>query len=196
MVACRGAHASTRAIAYFLHAQVENGTQCPFTMTYAASRCCSGMPTSAASAGVAFRARYGIATIRRWRVDAKHGRAVRDGHDGAAGRIGRAIQYDARRARRHVSRVHGHKWFFSAPQCDAHLVLARTADGRLFPPAALPRGRHAQRVRINRLKDKLGNRSNALAEVTFDGAQAWLLGEPGRGIATISTWSSTRGSIA
>jgi len=83
-------------------------------------------------------------------------------------------------------RITGHKWFFSAPQCDAHLVLAQADAGIscFLLPRVLPDGtRNA--VRINRLKDKLGNRSNASAEVEFDGALAYPLGAPGRGIATI-----------
>jgi len=104
-------------------------------------------------------------------------------------------------------RITGHKWFFSAPQCDAHLVLAQAdagvstkgrPEGELHRSAEregagvtcflLPRilddgTRNA--VRIVRLKDKLGNRSNASAEVEFDGALAHAIGAPGRGIATI-----------
>ncbi|MEO7499526.1 MAG: acyl-CoA dehydrogenase family protein, partial [Casimicrobiaceae bacterium] len=83
-------------------------------------------------------------------------------------------------------RISGHKWFFSAPQCDAHLVLAQADAGItcFLLPRFLPDGaRNA--VRINRLKDKLGNRSNASAEVEFDGALAFALGAPGRGIPTI-----------
>ena len=68
-------------------------------------------------------------------------------------------------------RLTGHKWFFSAPMCDAHLVLAQAPGGLscFFLPRLLPDGaRNA--VRIQRLKDKLGNRSNASSEVEFDGA--------------------------
>ncbi len=83
-------------------------------------------------------------------------------------------------------RLTGHKWFFSAPQCDGHLVLAREDAGLscFLLPRFLPDGaRNA--VRINRLKDKLGNRSNASSEVEFERALAWPIGEPGRGVATI-----------
>jgi putative acyl-CoA dehydrogenase len=82
--------------------------------------------------------------------------------------------------------LRGHKWFFSAPQCDGHLVLAQAPEGVscFLLPRFLPDGtRNA--VQINRLKDKLGNCSNASAEVEFHDAVAWSLGEPGRGIATI-----------
>jgi putative acyl-CoA dehydrogenase len=83
-------------------------------------------------------------------------------------------------------RVTGHKWFFSAPQCDAHLVLAQTGAGLscFFMPRRLPDGT-LNGIYIQRLKDKLGNRSNASSEVEFVDAWASLLGEEGRGIPTI-----------
>jgi putative acyl-CoA dehydrogenase len=84
----------------------------------------------------------------------------------------------------------GHKWFFSAPQSDAHLILAQTGDAGsaglscFLVPRFLPdASRNA--IRVQRLKDKLGNRSNASAEVEFCGAIGWLVGAPGRGIPTI-----------
>ena len=80
----------------------------------------------------------------------------------------------------------GHKWFFSAPMSDAHLVLAQTDEGLscfLLPRFAPDGTRNA--VRIQRLKDKLGDWSNASAEVEFQGALAWMVGDPGRGLATI-----------
>src|SRR5690606_31694650 len=80
----------------------------------------------------------------------------------------------------------GHKWFFSAPMCDAHLVLARTGAGPscFFVPRWHPDGgRNA--VLIQRLKDKLGNRSNSSAEVEFQEAFGIMVGEEGRGIPTI-----------
>jgi putative acyl-CoA dehydrogenase len=83
-------------------------------------------------------------------------------------------------------RVTGHKWFFSAPMCDAFLVLAQTASGLscLFLPRVLPDGtRNA--IRIQRLKDKLGNKANASSEVEFHEAAAWLVGEEGRGVPQI-----------
>jgi putative acyl-CoA dehydrogenase len=83
-------------------------------------------------------------------------------------------------------RVTGHKWFFSAPMCDAFLILAQTASGLscLFLPRVLPDGsRNA--IRIQRLKDKLGNKANASSEVEFQQATAWLVGEEGRGVPQI-----------
>ena len=80
----------------------------------------------------------------------------------------------------------GHKWFMSAPMCDGFMILAQAPQGPscFFMPRWLPDGRK-NAIRIQRLKDKLGNRSNASSEVEFQNAHAWLIGEEGRGIATI-----------
>ena len=80
----------------------------------------------------------------------------------------------------------GHKWFCSAPMCDLFLVLAQAPEGLscFLLPRVLPDGsRNA--MHIQRLKDKLGNTSNASTEVEYDQAVAWPVGEPGRGVATI-----------
>src|SRR5437899_2227297 len=80
----------------------------------------------------------------------------------------------------------GHKWFFSAPMCDVFLVLAQAENGLscFLAPRWLPDGTR-NRIHLQRLKDKLGNRSNASSEVEFDGAWARLVGEEGRGVPTI-----------
>ncbi|HEY2605889.1 MAG TPA: acyl-CoA dehydrogenase family protein, partial [Paraburkholderia sp.] len=82
----------------------------------------------------------------------------------------------------------GHKWFFSAPQCDAHLVLARTDDHAslscFYVPRFAPDG-SKNAVQIQRLKDKLGNRSNASSEVEFLDAFGIMIGDEGRGVPTI-----------
>lgn len=83
--------------------------------------------------------------------------------------------------------ITGHKWFFSAPMCDAHLVLAKTAErgaSCFYVPRWRPDG-SKNPIHIQRLKDKVGNRSNSSSEVEFDGAWGVLLGEEGRGIPTI-----------
>jgi putative acyl-CoA dehydrogenase len=82
--------------------------------------------------------------------------------------------------------ITGHKWFLSAPMCDAFLVLAQAPGGLacFFMPRRLPDG-SANAIRIQRLKDKLGNRSNASAEVEFEQARATLLGAEGRGVPMI-----------
>jgi len=82
--------------------------------------------------------------------------------------------------------ITGHKWFMSAPMSDAFLVLANAAGGLscFLMPRFLPDG-SVNRLLLQRLKDKLGNRSNASCEVEFERAHAWLIGEEGRGIAAI-----------
>ncbi|QTN25450.1 isovaleryl-CoA dehydrogenase [Rhizobacter sp. AJA081-3] len=80
----------------------------------------------------------------------------------------------------------GHKWFFSAPMCDAFLVLAQEEGGLscFFLPRVLPDGT-LNAIHVQRLKDKLGNHANASSEVEFLGASAWRVGEVGRGVAQI-----------
>ncbi|MCB1495975.1 MAG: acyl-CoA dehydrogenase family protein [Bauldia sp.] len=83
-------------------------------------------------------------------------------------------------------RISGHKWFLSAPMSDAFVTLARTREGVscFLVPRALPGGAR-NRIRLMRLKDKLGNRSSATAEAEIDGATGLLIGELGRGLAAI-----------
>ncbi|MBO0839917.1 MAG: acyl-CoA dehydrogenase family protein [Sciscionella sp.] len=85
-----------------------------------------------------------------------------------------------------VYTLRGHKWFTSAPMCDVFLVLAQAPDGLscFLLPRVLPDGTRNP-FRIQRLKDKLGNRSNASAEPEFDGTLAWRVGPEGRGVKTI-----------
>ncbi|MGY2877052.1 putative acyl-CoA dehydrogenase [Marmoricola sp. URHA0025 HA25] len=80
----------------------------------------------------------------------------------------------------------GHKWFTSAPMSDFFLALAQAPGGLscFFVPRVLPDGTRNP-IRLQRLKDKLGNRSNASAEIEYDGAVGWLVGEEGRGVPTI-----------
>jgi putative acyl-CoA dehydrogenase len=83
-------------------------------------------------------------------------------------------------------RITGHKWFLSAPMSDAFLVLAQTKKGLscFLMPRVLDDG-SMNALHIQRLKDKLGNRSNASSEVELDGVHAWLIGEEGRGVPAI-----------
>jgi putative acyl-CoA dehydrogenase len=80
----------------------------------------------------------------------------------------------------------GHKWFTSAPMSDLFLTLAQTSSGLscFMVPRMLPGGER-NRMQLMRLKDKLGNRSNASSEIEYDGASGWLVGEEGRGVRTI-----------
>src|SRR6266542_424864 len=98
----------------------------------------------------------------------------------------RANEMEARPLSDGEATLHGEKWFCSAPMCDAFLVLAQAPGGLTcyLLPRVLPDGaRNA--FHIDRLKDKLGNRSNASAEIQLDGACAQQVGEEGRGVATI-----------
>ncbi|HVO88703.1 MAG TPA: isovaleryl-CoA dehydrogenase [Casimicrobiaceae bacterium] len=175
-----------RAARYYLHAQVENGTQCPLTMTYASvpvlQRHSSGIPG-------AWLARTIVADYDPRALPIEQKRAALIGM-GMTERQGgsdvRANRTTAELTPEGTARLTGHKWFFSAPQCDAHLVLAQAPQGLscFLVPRLLDDGsRNA--IRINRLKDKLGNRSNASSEVEFDDAHAWPIGPEGRGVATI-----------
>jgi putative acyl-CoA dehydrogenase len=85
-----------------------------------------------------------------------------------------------------VFTLRGHKWFTSAPMCDVFLVLAQAPGGLscFLVPRVLPDGTR-NTFRIQRLKDKLGNRSNASSEPEFDGTVAWLVGPEGQGVKTI-----------
>ena len=178
-----------RAAMYYLHAQVENGTQCPLTMTFAsvpvlarhasqtvpdATRWLSRVLTSGYDPRALPIAQKRAALIGMGMTERQGGSDVRANTTRAEPDAGGAF------------RITGHKWFFSAPQCDAHLILAQGAEGLgcFLLPRLEPGGRR-NAIRVNRLKDKLGNRSNASAEVEFERALAWPLGPPGRGIATI-----------
>ncbi|MEO8536878.1 MAG: isovaleryl-CoA dehydrogenase, partial [Betaproteobacteria bacterium] len=177
---------AARAASCYLHAQVENGTQCPLTMTYASVPVLRRHAPHEAETWLSriFDDRYdprSLPVAQKRSALLGMGMTERQGGSDVRANLTRAAP-DAGGA----WRITGHKWFFSAPQSDAHLILAQT-DGGLscfLMPRIVPDGRR-NNIRVNRLKDKLGNRSNASAEVEFDGALAWPVGAPGRGIATI-----------
>jgi putative acyl-CoA dehydrogenase len=176
---------TARAAGYFLQAQIESGTLCPTTMTYGAI---SPMRRDA------WLAREWLPRLLSREYDPRdiafeHKRGGMIGMGMTEKQGGSDVRANSTRALRSGDgsyRVTGHKWFFSAPQCDAHLVLAQTSAGLscLFMPRRLPDGT-LNGIHIQRLKDKLGNRSNASSEVEFVDAWAYLLGEEGRGIPTI-----------
>jgi putative acyl-CoA dehydrogenase len=207
-----GAHASpwdagrpgaqvARAAQYLLFGQVENGAQCPVTMTYAS------VPALRQSERLAAKWLPKILSReydpRSLPVEQKRGALIgmgmteKQGGTDVRANTTRAAPLDPREARARFGEegegawaIVGHKWFFSAPQSDAHLILAQAdADGSaglscFFVPRYLPDGsRNA--IRVQRLKDKLGNRSNASSEVEFCGAVGWMVGREGRGIPTI-----------
>ena len=190
-----------RAAAYLLFGQVENGAQCPVTMTYASVPALRRAPRIADKWLPKILSRdYDPRSLP---VEHKRGALVgmgmteKQGGTDVRANTTRASEIAPREARERFGddgegawRIVGHKWFFSAPQCDAHLVLAQTDEAGsaglscFFVPRWLPDGsRNA--IRVQRLKDKLGNRSNASSEVEFCDAVGWLVGAVGRGIPTI-----------
>ncbi|VVM87550.1 Putative acyl-CoA dehydrogenase AidB [Pseudomonas fluorescens] len=183
-----GAHVARAAMTY-LHSQAEAGTGCPLTMTFACVPALRLQPDLAGiwlpkilstqydprNVGIAHKAG---ATIGMAMTEKQGGTDVRANTTRAypvgAGGTGQAYE------------LVGHKWFCSAPMCDAFLTLAQTDKG--LTCFLLPRHRPddtRNEFYIQRLKNKLGNCSNASSEVEFRGALAWMIGEEGRGVPTI-----------
>jgi putative acyl-CoA dehydrogenase len=183
-----GAHVA-RGAAFMCMSQAEAGIGCPISMTYSVIPALRTQPELAAEweprflsstydprnapaprkagalAGMGMTEKQGGTDVR---ANTTLARPVNGGGPGA--------EYE----------LSGHKWFMSAPQCDAFLVLAQ-ADGGIscfLFPRWTPDGER-NRFRLQRLKDKLGNRSNASSEIEFDAASAWLVGEEGAGVRTI-----------
>jgi putative acyl-CoA dehydrogenase len=190
-----------RAAAYLLFGQLENGSQCPVTMTYAS------VPALRQNAAIAARWLPKILSReydpRSLPVAQKRGALIgmgmteKQGGTDVRANTTRAAMLDPAQARSRFGEegegahvIVGHKWFFSAPQCDAHLVLAQLDAGSsaglscFFVPRFLPDGSRND-IRVQRLKNKLGNRSNASSEVEFCDAIGWMIGREGRGIPTI-----------
>ncbi|HCD1255752.1 TPA: isovaleryl-CoA dehydrogenase [Citrobacter amalonaticus] len=175
-----------RAARFVLHAQVEAGTLCPITMTFAATPLLQQMlPAVFADWQTPLHSdRYDSHLAPGGQ---KRGLLIGMGMTEKQG--GSDVLSNTTRAERLADgayRLVGHKWFFSVPQSDAHLVLAQTPGGLscFFVPRFLPDGtRNA--IRLERLKDKLGNRSNASAEAEFQDAIGWLIGDEGEGVRHI-----------
>jgi len=179
-----GAHVARAALCY-LHNQAEPGTSCPLTMTHAAVPVLRRAPELQDWVDGILACRY---DPRELPAGKKHGLTLGMGMTERQG--GSDVRSNQTRARptsiAGVYQLEGHKWFFSAPMSDGFLVLAQ-ADGGLtcfLMPRRLPGGER-NRFRLLRLKDKLGDCSNASSEVEFDQTLAWRIGEEGRGIATI-----------
>ncbi|MBI6751832.1 acyl-CoA dehydrogenase family protein [Pseudomonas syringae] len=183
-----GAHVARAAMSY-LHTQADPGSGCPLTMTFASVPALKLQPDLAEiwlpkvlsteydprNVGIAHK---NGATIGMAMTEKQGGTDVRANTTRAfpvgAGGPGQAYE------------LVGHKWFCSAPMCDAFLTLAQTDKG--LSCFLLPRHRPDEtrnEFYIQRLKNKLGNWSNASSEVEFRGALAWMIGEEGRGVPTI-----------
>jgi putative acyl-CoA dehydrogenase len=180
---------TARAALYMTAMQAEAGFCCPITMTFAAIPALRAQPELAAEweplltatsydprliqasekgsaiAGMAMTEKQGGSDVR---ANTTVARALNGGGAGA--------EYE----------LHGHKWFCSAPMSDVFLVLAQTDEGVscFLLPRILPDGSRNE-FHIQRLKDKLGNHSNASSEIELHGAWARMVGEPGRGVPTI-----------
>jgi putative acyl-CoA dehydrogenase len=179
-----GAHVARAAGTYMLE-QVESGAYCPIAMTY------GSVPTL----------RHAPAIAKEWLpricardydprfVPAGEKKSALIGMGMTENQGGTDLRTNTTRAEPVGDgsfRLYGHKWFMSAPMCDAFLVLAQSPKGLscFFMPRWTPDGER-NAVHFLRLKDKLGNNSNASSEVEFDGSYAELVGEEGRGIPTI-----------
>ncbi|AZS36921.1 Putative acyl-CoA dehydrogenase AidB [Microbacterium lemovicicum] len=197
----RGAHTSAwadprpgagvaRAAMFMLFTQIEPGHACPVSMTHAAVDAIAGSPWVADGWLPRLYSReYDPRLLpNEEKRSALIGMAMTEKQGGSDLRAGTTTGV-------HMGgqtyQLTGHKWFCSAPMSDGFLVIAQTRRGPvdeglscLFVPRLLPRGMRNV-FRIQKLKDKLGNRSNASAEIELDGTIGVLLGEPGRGLRTI-----------
>ncbi len=177
-----GGHATHAALLY-MHSQVEPGSCCPMTMTYAAVPALRTDPALAAEWVPKLTARTydpSVAPLAA-KAGATLGMAMTEKQGGSDLRANstRAVRDGA------AYRLTGHKWFCSAPMSDGFLTLAQ-ADGGLtcfLVPRWLEGERNA--IRLMRLKDKLGNRANASSEIEYAGALAFRLGDEGAGVRTI-----------
>ncbi|HET9042700.1 MAG TPA: acyl-CoA dehydrogenase family protein [Burkholderiales bacterium] len=174
-----------RAALNYLWNQGENGTSCPITMTFAAVQVLRSTPALAKAWEPKLTADHYDPRLVPVpdKLGAMIGMAMTEKQGGSDLR---STQTRARRLSADWFELRGHKWFCSAPMSDGFLTLA-LADGAItcfLVPRVMPDGQR-NRFLIQRLKDKVGNRSNASAEIEYDGTLAQLVGEPGRGIATI-----------
>lgn len=177
-----------RAALFYLHAQTEAGSLCPVTMTFAAIPAIKKESWFGHLSPHLFGREYDASDQP---LEGKTGMMIGMGMTEKQG--GSDVRTNTTRAEpagQHnggdAYRLNGHKWFFSSPLSDAHLVLARS-QGELscfYVPRWCPDGSR-NGVHIQRLKEKLGNRSNASAEIILQNAWALPVGEPGKGIAAI-----------
>jgi putative acyl-CoA dehydrogenase len=174
----------TRAARFYMAAQIETGHLCPITMTRAAVAALAAEPARVTELMPKIMSRHYDPHFRPWWE--KTGITLGMGMTEKQG--GTDVRTNTTRAQPAGDgyTITGHKWFMSAPMCDAFLVLAQAAGGLtcFLMPRFRPDG-SVNALRFQRLKDKLGNRSNASSEVEFAEAFAWRVGEEGRGVRTI-----------
>ncbi|GAA4096942.1 acyl-CoA dehydrogenase family protein [Actinomadura miaoliensis] len=178
-----GAHVA-RAAGFYVW-RVDAGHGCPISMTYASVPALRQSPELAAAYEPLLTARdydFGLrAPLTKTGLLAGMSMTEKQGGSDVRANTTRAVPGPDG-----AFRLTGHKWFTSAPMCDVFLTLAQGPDGLTcyLVPRVLPDGT-LNPLRLMRLKDKLGNRSNASAEIEYDGALAWQVGEGGRGVRTI-----------
>src|SRR4030088_2897620 len=173
-----------RAAKFYMAAQVETGHLCPITMTRASVAALAEQPDLLARVMPVLGTRAHDPSFAPWWT--KRGMTLGMGMTEKQG--GTDVRSNMTRATRDgdAYRISGHKWFMSAPMCDAFLVLAQADEGLtcFFMPRFAPDG-SVNAIQFQRLKDKLGNRSNASSEVEFVNAYATRVGDEGKGIRTI-----------
>jgi putative acyl-CoA dehydrogenase len=179
-----GAHVA-RAAKFYVWTQAEGGHGCPISMTYAS------VPALRHDSELASRFEPLLTAVTY-----DPGLRTPDGKASLLAGMAMTEKQGGSDVRANTTRAQpaadgsylltGHKWFCSAPMCDLFLVLAQAPEGLtcFLLPRVRPDGSR-NTMHIQRLKDKLGNRSNASSEVEYDGALAWRVGEAGRGVATI-----------
>jgi putative acyl-CoA dehydrogenase len=179
-----------RAAGFMLYTELEPSVLCPVSMTYAVAPALQGNTAIAAEwsaklGATAYDARF-VPAAQKTALTMGMGMTEKQGGSDVRANTTRA-SVDGTDAWGQRFVLTGHKWFFSAPMCDAFLVLAQTDAGLscFFVPRFTREGQRNP-IGIQRLKDKLGNHANASSEVEFGGhTQAWLVGEAGRGVAQI-----------
>jgi len=183
-----GAHVARASMTY-LHTQAEAGSGCPLTMTFASAPALRLQPDLAERwLPKVLSTHYDPRNIEiGQKAGATIGMAMTEKQGGTDVRANTTRAYPVGEAGPgQAYELLGHKWFCSAPMCDAFLTLAYTDEGLscfLLPRHRPDGSRNA--FYIQRLKHKLGNQSNASSEVEYRGALAWMVGEPGRGVPTI-----------
>ncbi|MCW8107717.1 acyl-CoA dehydrogenase family protein [Alteromonas ponticola] len=183
-----GAHVVRGAMA-FLHTHADPGSGCPLTMTFASIPAISVQPDIAEEWLPKILSPHYDGTNKPWfkKQGVTIGMAMTEKQGGSDVRANTTIATPVgETGGGKLYTLVGHKWFCSAPMCDAFLVLAQAASG--LSCFLVPRWREdgsKNPMHIQRLKNKAGNLSNASSEIEFLGAQGWMLGEEGRGIATI-----------
>ena len=179
-----GASEVVRAAKFYMASQVETGHLCPITMTRASVAALAEQPDLLAKVMPVMGTRAYDPAFAPWWT--KRGMTLGMGMTEKQGGTDVRSNMTWAEPDGDAYRITGHKWFMSAPMCDAFLVLAQAEEGLscFFMPRFAPDG-SINAIQFQRLKDKLGNRSNASSEVEFDGAYAERVGDEGKGIRTI-----------